>query len=253
MWRTVGTILLGAAIGSAGLPSTRADEPKARTNEIKGGVEGKVKAVDVQNKTLTIVTAQGRERTFTITKDTTMLGPRGGKVKGRLKDKRFHEGMSVTVVAEGNTASEVHLGFQHRGEGASAAESGTTATKKPRPAATEPEPTPSKPAPTATGKAKPAATAEEADEDNEIPGKVKKYDTRRHILVVSLLNGKDRSFLLSNNVEVMVKGVASARGLRDPALKAGAQVEIVTDAGGRKVKEVKIVPAPAATGRKKAG
>jgi hypothetical protein len=110
----------------------------------------------------------------------------------------------------------------------------------------------SKPATTAAGKAKAAAAADE-DEDNEIPGKVKRYDARRHILVVSLLNGKDRSFMLSNDVQVLVKGAASERGLRDPALKAGANVEIITTPGGRKVKEVKIMPAPLATGKKKAG
>jgi hypothetical protein len=226
-------------IASAGLPSARADEPKARTNETTGGFQGKVKAVDLEHKTLTIITVQGRERTFTVTKETTLLGPRGGKVKKGLKDKRFHEGMPVTVLTEGNAASEIHLGSQ-RGEGRAAA------GKSEGPNATPTEPN--------RGSSKPAAAAEEgADEDNEIPGKVKRYDARRHLLVVSLLNGKDRSFMLSKDVPVMVKGVASEQGLRDPALKVGAQVEVITAAGGRKVKEVKIMPAPAATGRKKAG
>jgi hypothetical protein len=262
MWRVIGTIVLGAAVGSAGLLSTRAEDPKAQTSEIKGGIEGKVKSVDVKNETLTIVTGQGRERTFTVTKETNMLGPRGGKVRHRLKDKRFHEGMSVTVVAEGNTASEVHLGFQRGGAGgaktgkneeANTADSGTTTTRRPRPAAaTEPEPASSKTPITTTGKAKAAAVPEDEEDDNEVPGKVKRYDTRRHILVVTLLNGKDRSFMLANDVPVLVKGAPSQRGLRDPALRAGASVEIVTTPGGRKVKEVKIVPAPA-TGKKKAG
>jgi hypothetical protein len=263
MWRVIGTLVLGAAVGSAGLRSTRAEDPKAQTSEIKGGIEGKIKSVDVKDGTLTIVTAQGRERTFAVTKETTMVGPRGGKVRHRLKDKRFHEGMSVTVVAEGNTASAVHLGFQRGGEASAKAaksetakpsDGGSTVTRKPRPvAATEPEPATSKTPTTTTGKAKAAAAADDEDDDNEIPGKVKRYDTRRHILVVTLLNGKDRSFMVANDVPVLVKGAPSQRGLRDPALRAGATVEIVTTPGGRKVKEVRIVPAPVATGKKKAG
>ena len=108
MWRTLGAMILGTGVCLAGIVPASADDQKTA---IKGGIEGHVKMVDVAGKKLIITTAQGRERTFTITDDTTMVGPRGGKVRRHLKDPRFREGFPVTIVAEGTTAEEVHLGF----------------------------------------------------------------------------------------------------------------------------------------------
>src|SRR6266851_3867392 len=99
MWRTLGTLILGTGVCLAGILPAGADDQKT---PIKGGIEG---------KKLTITTTQGRERTFTITDDTTLVGPRGGKVRRHLNDPRFHEGFPVTIVADGATAQEVHLGF----------------------------------------------------------------------------------------------------------------------------------------------
>jgi len=113
MGRTMRAMLLGVFVCWAAILSASADDKKT---EIKGGIEGKVKKVDADAQKLTVTTEQGRERTFTVNDDTTMVGPRGGKVRKRLKDPRFHEGMSLTIVAEGNTATEVHLGFQHKDE-----------------------------------------------------------------------------------------------------------------------------------------
>jgi hypothetical protein len=235
-----------------------ADDQKT---EIKGGIEGKVKKVDADANTVTITTSQGRDRTFTIDDETTMLGPRGGKVRRRLKDPRFREGMALTVVAEGNRATEVHLGFRH-GEGDEKATAADAAkarkaggqeeperTSKKTPPLKDTEPSPDVKTP-ARGKADRRAADE--DDDQEVPGKIKKFDATRHILVITLLNGKDRSFLLSKEVKVLVKGAASKHGLEDPALKAGASVEVVTDEGGHKVTEVKVTPA-ATPQRKKAG
>ncbi len=73
----------------------------------------------------------------------------------------------------------------------------------------------------------------------------------RRILVVTLLNGNERSFILPKNVKVLVNGTASKRGLQDPALQNGASIDVVTDQGGRKVTEIKITPATAK--RKRAG
>jgi hypothetical protein len=254
MWRIASAMVLGAVICSAGLMSAGADDQKT---DIKGGIEGKVKKVDVEGKTLTITTAQGRERTFSITNETTMVGPRGGKVRRRLHDPRFHEGLSVTIVAEGNTAEEVHLGFDRADGDAKTEHTKTTRqdTEKPtRPSKTEPptrvtRETPERTAKDVKGK---AAKTIEDEEDNEIPGKVKRFDATRRILVVTLLNGTERSFLLARNVPVLIKGTASKEGLEDPALKAGAAIEVVTDEGGHKVKELKIVPASAIK-RRKAG
>jgi hypothetical protein len=248
-------MVLGVAVFSAAILSASADDKKT---EIKGGIEGKVKKVDVDAKTLTITTEQGRDRTFTVDDETTMVGPRGGKVRRRLKDPRFSEGISVTIVAEGNTATEIHLGFLHMD-----AEEKSTArdTEKTKIGTREPaekvirkaqpaRDTDTQPAAKTATRAKPAAAAADDDEDQEIPGKVKNIDSTRHLLVITLLNGKERSFLLGKDVKVMVKDTASKHGLEDPALKAGASVEVVTDEGGHKVKEVKILP-PAQ--RRKAG
>jgi hypothetical protein len=245
MWRARTAIVLGTVACVAALLAAGAN---AQKNEIAGGIEGKVKKVDVDSKTLTITTAQGRERTFTITDETIMLGPRGGKVRRRLRDPRFHEGLAVTVVAEKNTASEVHLGYDR--EERDADKIGKTDEGQPRRKVTRPPDTEkrgdqtSRKQDTASGsRSKAAGKTEHDEEDNEVPGKVKRFDVTRRILVVTLLNGKDRSFVLSKDVPVLVKGKASKQGLEDPALKAGAPIEVLTDEGGHKVKELKIVAA----------
>jgi hypothetical protein len=250
----MGALALGAAMCLAGLMTASAQQQQDEKHAIKGGIEGKVKSVDADKQTLTITTTQGRDRTFTITDDTTMLGPRGGKVRHRLHDPRFHPGFDVVIVAEGNNATEVHLGFRSGGgpeiagqPGAERPAKGTRTT--PQPTETTPERT-TKTIPLPRERGKAAAQAQEEDEDNEIPGQVKRFDPSRRILVISLLNGKDRAFMLSNDVKVLVRGAASRRGLQEPSLKSGAAVEIVTDEGGRKVKEVKIVPASELRGRK---
>jgi hypothetical protein len=242
------------SLGSAGLMSAGADDQKT---EIKGGIEGKVKKVDVDGKTLTITTTQGRDRTFSITNETTMVGPRGGKVRRRLHDPRFHEGLPVTIVADGSAATEVHLGYDRADPDAKTEHTKTTrqgAETATRSSKTEPPTQVSRETRERTAKdpRSKATKTIEAEEDNEIPGKVKRFDATRRILVVTLLNGTDRSFLLARDVPVLIKGTASKHGLEDPALKAGAAVEVVTDEGGHKVKELKIVPASSIQ-RRKAG
>jgi hypothetical protein len=258
MWRTLGAIVLGTAICSAGVLISRADELKAATHDIKGGVEGRVKSVDPDKEALTVVLENGRTRTFTITEETTMLGPRGGKVRHRLKDPRFREGFPVIIVPEGNTAAEVHLGFARDAETkAGGAEPATRVTRprptepetEPAPRTTRPRPTPTDTEPATTSPGRAASKTEEDDDEAEIPGMVKRIDPSRRILVVTLLNGKDRSFILPSDIKVLVRGAASRQGLRDPALKAGTHIDVITEEGGHKVKEVKVLLA----GRKKAG
>ena len=89
-----------------------------------------------------------------------------------------------------------------------------------------------------------ATKAEEQDDDEEIPGHIKSFDAARRILVVSLFNGKTRSFILAQDVPVHIKGAnaASRYGLGDPELRPDAFVTVVTDEAGRKVKELKITP-----------
>jgi hypothetical protein len=166
-----------------------------------------------------------------------------------LKDPRFHEGFPVTIVAEGNMASEIHLGFA-REHDEEKAEHAKTTKKEPRPTdkpevpaqtRTSKKVSPADEDPRSVIKRRQAKKAAEEEDDNEIPGKIKSFDANKRILVVSLLNGNTRSFILAKNVQVEVGGTASKKGLDDPALKAGATVTVFTDDNGRKVKEVKVV------------
>jgi hypothetical protein len=243
--------------------SAAAQEPKrSERPEIPGGIEGHVKSVDPEKHTLSITTPGGRVRTFTITEDTTMLGPRGGKVRHRLRDRRFQEAIEITVVADGSAAKELHLGFRHRGH-ADSANHPTSSAKPGIPTAEERReraPADAERArvssetrqPTANVGTKAAIHQEEEDEDDEIPGRVKSYDATRRLLVVSLLNGKSRSFFLSHDVKVLVRGTPSKQGLSDPALRANVPVTVLVEAGGRRVRELHVGPAPAARSKKAA-
>jgi hypothetical protein len=233
-------------------------EKKSDLPRIPGGIEGHVKSVDVEKGTLTITTTSGTERTFSVSEDTTMLGPRGGKVRGRLHDRRFQEGIGLTVVASGSTAREVHLGFRHRSSGggresekatanASAAKERTTGA-----ATTAPAPRAKVSTNRGAAAASKPAPSEEEDEDDEIPGTVKSYNADRRLLVVSLLNGTSRSFFLSRDLKVLVRGVASKQGVADPSLKEGAHVTVLVEEGGRRVKELHVEPAAPARRTKKA-
>jgi hypothetical protein len=260
MLKTLRGTVLGAAVCAVVALAAAAKDDKAEKHQIKGGIEGKVRSVDASKDTLTVETDDGRTRTFTITDDTTMLGPRGGKVRHRLKDPRFRDGFPVIIVASGTTATEVHLGFAKDAagthDGTKTARTGEAVQPRrvTRPTETEPAKTEPNPEPTirsrVAGKIRPAAPTEDEDEDNEIPGRIKRVDPSRRMLIITLMNGKDRSFLISKDTPILVRGSASRRGLEDPAVKAGAHIEVITDEGGRKVKEIKLVPA---SDRKKAG
>jgi hypothetical protein len=228
--------LLGAAVAVIiPLGSNAQQTKKEAAPAIKGGIEGKVKKVDHEKGTLTITADDGKERTFEITDETTLVGPRGGLVRRGLKDPRFHEGMDLTIVAKGTTATEVHLGFSRHTEGAT-----TTKTTKDKTSTSTTDKSSTK---TTGAKDKVKAAAhEEEDEEMEMPGIVKKVDPAKHMLVITLLNGKEHSFMIAKDAPVLVKGKASKDGLEDSALKVGARVHVVTDAEGHKVKEVKVDP-----------
>ena len=259
MRRASSLLLTGGTVCFMALLSVEAQEAtKPEKPHIAGGIEGQVKRVDVEKSTLTIVTTGGAERTFTLTDDTTMLGPRGGKVRRRLNDPRFHEGMELTVVASGTTAKEVYLGYSRRQKD-DAKEEGTAGGKaaakpRPKPAAGETNP-PATSKKVAAKKDDGASTrpsaSEEDDEDDELPGTVKSYNADRRLLVVSLLNGTSRSFFLSRDLKVMVGRAASKQGIADPALKEGAHVTVFLE--GRRVRELHVETATAARKTKKAG
>jgi hypothetical protein len=263
MWQRLRLIVPAAAVLAVAMTAWAARASADDKQPIKGGIEGKVKQADAAEKTLTITTAEGRVRTFTVTDETTIVGPRGGKVRRRLHDPRFQDGVEVTVVAQGNTASEIHLGYDRESGSAEAPHDKANEKTASRPATTGTTPRPTQaqretPSTSATkstsakvSESKPADKAQPDDEDNEIPGKIKKYDPTRRILVVAMLNGKDRSFFLAKDVKVMVKGKASKQGVEDPALKAGSPIEVLTDEGGHKVKELKLVTASEIKGKGK--
>jgi hypothetical protein len=254
--------LCSVAIGALGLycaPSAEAKDP-----EIKDGIPGTVVKVDAAQGTVTIAEREGRERTYSINEQTVIVGPRGGIVKSRLRDHRFHSGLPITVVAEGSTATELHLGYDRKPREARTSTSRSVPVSPPAesPAPTDsgtspaPTPAPSNPAPAPTTSTtrtsrfrgvlerrnaeKDAAKPEEEDEDLEFPGKVKSVDPTKRMLVVTLVNGKDRSFLVASDVKVLVNSRASRHGLSDPALQPGTPLTVVTATGGRKVLEVKV-------------
>lgn len=180
-----------------------------------------------------------------------------------LKDPRFHEGFPVTIVAQGKTAEEVQLGFARDEDGAKDVKAAYTrssstskddnadqprAAKKATPPATQTQSADKSIGGTSnsTAKTRISKASPEVDEDNEFPGKVKSFDSNRRVLVVELLNGKSRSFMLSSDVTVLVKGTASKKGLKDSALKSGAHITVITD-------EVKELEIGSATKAKKAG
>jgi hypothetical protein len=248
---TLCSLIVGTALLAA--PNVQAKE-----SEIKDGIPGTVVKVDAAQGTVTIAEKEGRERTYTVNQETQIIGPRGGIVHSRLHDHRFHAGLPITVVANGTTAAELHLGYDRKARAGRATAPRATTTTAPAetPATTDAGTTtpPATPTPGTTRTARfrgvearrsaaKEAKEEEEDEDNEFPGKVKSVDPTRHMLVITLVNGKDRSFLVSSEAKVLVNSRASRHGLGDPALQPGAALTVVTEEGGRKVKEVKLTPA----------
>ncbi len=153
------------------------------------------------------------------------------------------------MVASGETATELHLGFDRK------ARKGTSSTNGASGTSSETNSSDSTPAPvrrtsrfrgilgSKSSTETPAKTDEAESEDNDFPGKIKSVDPARRLLVITMLNGKDRSFLLSRDVKITVNGHASRLGLADTLVKPGIPLIVVTDEGGRKVKEVRITPA----------
>jgi len=217
--RATGTLLCAIAVAAFASCAVQAAGP-----EVKGGIEGKVVKADAATGALTITSEKGGEQTFNVTASTQIIGPRGATVRRRLHDPRFHEGLPITVVANGNAATQLLLGVDRK----SAKSAGTAASK------------------TGTNRSsgfrgEDGAKAEEAaDDDNDFPGKIKSVDADKNLLVVTLLTGKDRSFMIGSDARLTVGRRVSQKGLSDPALKPGASLTVVTDEGGKKVKEVKV-------------
>ncbi len=104
---TLCSLIVGTALLAA--PNVQ-----AKDSEIKDGIPGIVVKVDAAQGTVTIAEKEGRERTYTVNQETQIIGPRGGIVHSRLHDHRFHAGLPITVVANGTTAAELHLGYDRK-------------------------------------------------------------------------------------------------------------------------------------------
>jgi hypothetical protein len=222
--RAIGNLLCAIAVATLTSLAAQAAGPETK-------VEGKVVTVDAAKGTVT-VSSEGSEQTYTVTPNTTIVGPRGGIVHRKLKDPRFHAGLPITVVvATGTTAKELILGVDRKAAASGAAKGDRSSGFR------------------GDG----AAKSDEEDDDNDFPGKVKSVDPDKHMLVITLLNGKDRSFLLSSETKITVGRRVSQKGLSDPAIKAGAALVVMTDEGGKKVKEVKVSGAGAPRGGRRFG
>ncbi|HXY32991.1 MAG TPA: hypothetical protein VEI07_02125 [Planctomycetaceae bacterium] len=225
----MGTVLCAIAIASFASLATRVSAA-----DVKGGIEGKVVKADAAKGTITII-SQGNEKTYNVAAATVIVGPRGGIVRRRLHDPRFHEGLPITVVANGDTATQLVLGVDHKAAKSTEGTAAKGATNR------------------ASGfRGEGAAKSEEAadDEDNEYPGKIKSVDADKNLLVVTLLTGKDRSFMVGSEAKLTIRGRVSQKGLSDAALRPGASVTVATEEGSKKVKEVRLEGAVGRGGRR---
>ena len=74
-------------------------------------IKGKVSKVDAENNKITI-TVDDKDQEFSITKDTKIIGSKGGEVKNGLKSKAFSEkalkrGITATITTEKQGDKEV--------------------------------------------------------------------------------------------------------------------------------------------------
>lgn len=79
------------------------------------GVEGRILAVDVDSRHITVQLKTGRKQELTVTDDTQFIGPRGGVSDRGIKDDRVMSGAEVTLVFTpgGRALKEVHLPFRN--------------------------------------------------------------------------------------------------------------------------------------------
>ena len=74
-------------------------------------IKGKVSKVDAENNKITI-TVDDKDQEFSITKDTKIIGSKGGEVKNGLKSKAFSEkalkrGITATITTEKQGDKEI--------------------------------------------------------------------------------------------------------------------------------------------------
>jgi hypothetical protein len=110
--RTLFSAVLALALVAGGL---QAQKDKAPPKDAKL-ITVKVQAVDADKGTVTVTTAEGKVLVLKVDKDTSIVGPRGGKSDDRLKDDRLAKGSEIKVAlgADGKTAKKIQLGFRKK-------------------------------------------------------------------------------------------------------------------------------------------
>jgi hypothetical protein len=95
--------------------AVQAQKDKATPKDAKA-ITAKVQAVDTQKGTITVTTDSGKVLVLKVDKDTSIVGPRGGKSDERLKDDRLAKGseIKITLAADGKTAKEIKLPFRKK-------------------------------------------------------------------------------------------------------------------------------------------
>lgn len=107
--------------GSAnGKPDAKASPTHHTVAKPVDGVEGRIVAVDVDNRRFTVqLKSSGRKQEVTVAEDTQFIGPRGGVSDRGIKDDRLMPGAEVTLVFApgGRALKEVHLPYRDDIEG----------------------------------------------------------------------------------------------------------------------------------------
>ena len=125
-------VLAGSLLTVAAAQEAKKDAAKDKKADAKDTkeIKGKITKVDVDKKTFSIKTDDGKEMDFMVDDDVKFIGPRQGVSKDKIKDKRFIVGAQVTLVtdAKGKALKEVRLPRQ--GGGGKEKDKGTKASDK---------------------------------------------------------------------------------------------------------------------------
>jgi hypothetical protein len=123
MFKRMLVVLIGTAALAGTMLTAAAQEKKDSAKDKKATakegteIKGKITKLDVDKKTFTVETDDGRKLDFKIGDDVKYVGPRGGASKEGIKDDRFKVGNEVKLVTDagGKTLKEVHLPVRKKG------------------------------------------------------------------------------------------------------------------------------------------
>jgi hypothetical protein len=111
--RTLFSAVLALAFLAGGLQAQKKDKAPPKDAKL---ITAKVQAVDADKGTVTVTTDSGKVLVLKVDKDTSLVGPRGGKSADRLKDDRLGKGAEIKFAlgADGKTAKTIQLGFRKK-------------------------------------------------------------------------------------------------------------------------------------------